>query len=520
MFGLSPDVIRNIKKEFSKFPQIEKVILYGSRAKGNYKDGSDIDVTLIGKNLNLKTVYALEEFLEALYLPYSFDISIFTQIDNDDLIEHILNVGKNFYTKRADKKLHKTDVLSLLEGWSVKKLGEVGKIFNGNSINAVIKKEKYLNINTGIPYIATKDISYKNAIDYDNGVSIPFEEKLSFKFIPKNTVLICAEGGSAGRKIAFTNQEVCFGNKLFALIANNNIDSKYVYYFYFSSSFQKDFQSQMTGIIGGVSMAKFKKLNIPLPPLPEQKRIVAILGRAFKVIDQAKTNAEQNLINAKELFESYLQNIFENKGDDWEEKTLREILSFPPKNGWSPPAKFHSDSGVPVLTLSAITGFIFKRECVKYTSAPVKNDAYYWLNEGDLLITRSNTPELVGQVAICEDLDNKTIYPDLIMKINPKDTIVNTRFLYYQLMSPKLREIITGVAHGANPTMKKINKQDVQNFEIGYPPLSKQKKIVQKLNTLQAQTKKLEAIYQQKIADLEELKKSILQKAFNGELSK
>ncbi|NYT26893.1 MAG: nucleotidyltransferase domain-containing protein [Candidatus Thiodubiliella endoseptemdiera] len=123
---------------------MEKVILYGSRAKGNYKDGSDIDVTLIGKNLNLKTVYALEEFLEALYLPYSFDISIFTQIDNDDLIEHILNVGKDFYIKGVDKKLHETDVLSLLEGWSVKKLGEVCEVEYGTRVVRKRTEEQFI----------------------------------------------------------------------------------------------------------------------------------------------------------------------------------------------------------------------------------------------------------------------------------------------------------------------------------------------------------------------------------------
>ncbi len=82
--------------------------------------------------------------------------------------------------------------------------------------------------------------------------------------------MICSEGGSAGRKIGFTNQEVCFGNKLFALIPSKNIDAKYIYYFYFSDDFQKNFQSQITGIIGGVSVAKFKKLNIPFPPPPNK----------------------------------------------------------------------------------------------------------------------------------------------------------------------------------------------------------------------------------------------------------
>jgi type I restriction enzyme S subunit len=144
------------------------------------------------------------------------------------------------------------------KGWEIKKLSEIGKVFNGNSINEKLKKDKYLGIDNGFPFIATKDISYESVIDYDNGVKIPFEEKSSFKTAPGNTVLICAEGGSAGRKIGFTNQTVCFGNKLFALATNKNVDSRYVYYYYFSSTFQKHFAIELAGIIGGVSMNKFQ----------------------------------------------------------------------------------------------------------------------------------------------------------------------------------------------------------------------------------------------------------------------
>ena len=100
MFGLDPATIRKIKGAFSKYPQIEKVLLYGSRAKGNYRNGSDIDITLFGKELELSnSVYPLMDTLDELYLPYTFDISIFSHIDNEDLIEHINRVGKVFYEK-------------------------------------------------------------------------------------------------------------------------------------------------------------------------------------------------------------------------------------------------------------------------------------------------------------------------------------------------------------------------------------------------------------------------------------
>ena len=99
MYGLDEAVIKNLKRIFSKFPAVEKVILYGSRAMGTYRHGSDIDITLLGNNLSNQTIFGIQDEIEELYLPYSFDISIFDRIDNQDLIDHIKRVGKVFYEK-------------------------------------------------------------------------------------------------------------------------------------------------------------------------------------------------------------------------------------------------------------------------------------------------------------------------------------------------------------------------------------------------------------------------------------
>ena len=96
-FGLKESDIELIKKVFSNYPEVEKVILYGSRAKGTYKPASDIDLTLLGDKLNLTTLQKIEIDLDDLLLPYFFDVSIFNQISNPDLIEHIELVGISFY---------------------------------------------------------------------------------------------------------------------------------------------------------------------------------------------------------------------------------------------------------------------------------------------------------------------------------------------------------------------------------------------------------------------------------------
>jgi predicted nucleotidyltransferase len=130
MFGLDPETLFNIRQAIAKVETIDKVLLYGSRAKGNYRNGSDIDITLLGENLTLEnSVYRLMDEIEELYLPYSFDISIFEHIDNTNLKEHIERVGVVFYQRETMK-----------QGWKVKKLGEVIKLEYGKPLDNSFRK--------------------------------------------------------------------------------------------------------------------------------------------------------------------------------------------------------------------------------------------------------------------------------------------------------------------------------------------------------------------------------------------
>ncbi len=104
-FGLKPEVIEKIQQVFSKFPAIDEVFIYGSRAKGNFKNGSDIDLTLKGKNLTYKTIGNLNTAIDNLNTPYLFDFSIYENIDNQELREHIERVGLVFYSKHSEKKI-------------------------------------------------------------------------------------------------------------------------------------------------------------------------------------------------------------------------------------------------------------------------------------------------------------------------------------------------------------------------------------------------------------------------------
>ena len=120
--GLNLATINFINSTFAKYPQIKKVMLYGSRAKGNYKNGSDIDLSMFGEDLTYKIQMDVFDDLDELLLPYTIDLSVFDYLDNANLREHIERVGVIFYEREISR---------LPKGWEMKKLGEVCDFQNG-----------------------------------------------------------------------------------------------------------------------------------------------------------------------------------------------------------------------------------------------------------------------------------------------------------------------------------------------------------------------------------------------------
>lgn len=169
------------------------------------------------------------------------------------------------------------------ENWVWARLGDCNEMMTGNSIPKDVKAKKYSTPGGGLPYIGTKDVSANYEIVYENGVYIPLNEP-GFKTANKNSTLLCVEGGSAGRKIAMTDREVCFGNKLCKFEAFK-INSKYVFYYLQTNEFGQLFKGEMTGIIGGVGIDRLKNIPICLPPLAEQERIVQELDELVPLCD-------------------------------------------------------------------------------------------------------------------------------------------------------------------------------------------------------------------------------------------
>jgi len=176
-------------------------------------------------------------------------------------------------------------------GWNWSTLGFCGRIFNGNSVSDAEKRE-LAKVQDGIPFVATKDVGYgDDELHYENGLMVQRADP-NFKIARSGAVLVCAEGGSAGKKCGLTKRDICFGNKLFANECWDGIDPQYVLIYYQTDSFFQQFSKRMTGIIGGIALGEFLAIPIPIPPPEEQNLIVSETQRLIRLCDELEQKQE------------------------------------------------------------------------------------------------------------------------------------------------------------------------------------------------------------------------------------
>ena len=199
------------------------------------------------------------------------------KLKKKDVVESVIfkDEDNKYYEKVGGKVLDISDEIpfDIPESWQWARLASIANLYTGNSISENEKRAKYTGV-VGMDYIGTKDVGFDSTINYSNGISIPSKYLSDFKIAPIGSVLLCIEGGSAGRKIAILEKEVCFGNKLCCFSPYADL-SHYLFYYLQSPAFFEVFQRSKTGIIGGVSVNTLKDLLVAVPPLKEQVRIVA-----------------------------------------------------------------------------------------------------------------------------------------------------------------------------------------------------------------------------------------------------
>lgn len=380
--------------------------------------------------------------------------------------------------------------LSLPKGWEIKTIGDVCVSASSN-----VSQNKLANDEGDYPIYGASGLI----------------KKVSFYHQDKPYLSIVKDGSGVGRVTKMDAYTSVIGTLQY-ILPKENIDLDYLNY----SLMSVDFKKYVTGAaIPHIYFKDYKNEPFLWMPLPEQQRIVSILDEAFTAIAKAKANAEQNLKNAKELFESYLQGVFEKKGDGWEEKTLEELAdeSCTLSYGIVQPGE-EFENGLPIIRPTDLTSRYIKVEGLKRID-PKLADGYKrtkLIGDELLLCVRGTTG--VVSIATPELKDANVTRGIVPIRFNSK--FINQEFGYYLLVSNYVQRQIRAKTYGA--ALMQINIGDLRKILTPFPPVKEQQTIVRQLDALRAETQKLEAVYQKKIDDLEELKKTILQKAFAGEL--
>lgn len=328
-----------------------------------------------------------------------------------------------------------------------------------------------------------------------------FVQNVSFYHQKEDYLAIIKDGAGIGRVSKHPAKSSVVATMQY-LIPKNGFDIDFIKYFLEGIDFEKH---RNGSTIPHIYFKDYKSEKFPKLPLPEQQRIVSILDECFAAIDKAKANAEENLKNAKELFESYLQGVFEKKGDGWEEKTIGDIGS--PKMC----KRIFKEQTTAVGDIPFYKIGTFGKEPDAFISRAIYDEfraKYSFPKIGDVLISASGT---IGR-RVRYDGEPAYFQDSNIVWIENDEKQVSNDFLYEFYGACNW-----GSTKGA--TISRLYNDNLKNIKITYPKSrTEQEKIVFQLVTMRNKTQKLESVYQKKIADLEELKKSILQKAFAGEL--
>jgi len=389
------------------------------------------------------------------------------------------------------------------EGWEIIQLGDLCDVLD-HKRKPITKRDRVAGI---YPYYGATGV-----LDYVNGYL--FDEKL---------VLVGEDGAKwgSGESTAYAVEgKIWVNNHAHVLrpIRRKVVDNWLIYFLNFSNL--SEFVSGLT--VPKLNQGNLREIPIPIPPLPEQERIVHILDEAFEGIAKAKVHAEKNLRNTRALFESYLDGVFSQRGEGWEEKLLGdeellEIIDGDRGVNYPKISDFHDDGDCLFMNTKNVrpngfdfetTMFITKEKDKQLRKGKLKRD--------DIVLTTRGTIGNIGLYSEDVPFENIRINSGMLI-FRPNKQAILPSFLFELFRSKIMKEQIK--KHTSGAAQPQLPIKTLVNFSIPIPKnLEDQLFLVKRIRTFEPETKNLETIYNRKVAALEELKKSLLGKAFSGEL--
>ncbi|MBP6052310.1 MAG: restriction endonuclease subunit S [Pseudomonadales bacterium] len=395
-------------------------------------------------------------------------------------------------------------------GWQTKNLGDVCEVIGGGTPS----KDNPAYYLGEIPWATVRDMRQEVITETECQITKEAVKSSATNIIPSGNVVIATRVGLG--KVCLLGQDTAINQDLRGIIPRNPNVLLVRFLFWWFKSIADVIVAEGTGAtVQGVKLPFVKSLPLPVPPLSEQHRIVAILDEAFDGIATAKANTEKNLQNARALFDSHLQSVFTERGEGWVEpaKQLSELceLIVDCEHKTAPIQKV----GFPSIR----TTNIGKGKLLLDGVNRVSQETYdAWTRRaipqpGDLIFAREapagNVAVIPNGLKVC--LGQRTVL------IRPKMAVFDSDFLASLLLTPQMQQRL--VAHSKGATVKHINMKDIRALDVGaIPSLDVQRVLARIMSDVSNERERLETIYQQKLTALDNLKKSLLHQAFSGQL--
>ncbi|HEF6510724.1 TPA: restriction endonuclease subunit S [Campylobacter jejuni] len=401
---------------------------------------------------------------------------------------------------------------NLPQGWEVKTLSEIGEIITGSTPSK-----------SNVEFYG-KDYPFFKPSDFEQGYFLENAgdnlSKLGFgkarQLPPKTILVVCI--GSLG-KVALTRVIGSCNQQINAIIPHKNIISEYIYYYCISSKFQSIlFSKAPQTTLAIFNKTEFSKLEIIYPKdIKEQERIVGILDESFAKIDESIKILEQDLLNLDELMQSALQKAFNPLNDNtkenyqlpqsWEWKSLGDTSNYGKTSQVKPSQLKGNDWILELEDIEKESGVLLQK--VLFQDRQSKSNKIKF-NKGDILF--GTLRPYLKKVIIADD--NGACSSE-IMPFSTGNSITN-HFIYYYLFANFLHDRISSLTYGAR--MPRLGTKDGKSLQIPLPPLQEQEQIAKHLDFVFEKAKALKELYTKELKDYEELKQSLLDKAFKGNL--
>ena len=378
-------------------------------------------------------------------------------------------------------------------GWEIKKFGEACTLERSHSKGAAL------------PYVGLEDIV---------GGTGEFIGSTEPKKVQSSTFRFTSEHILYGRLRPYLNKVFLpdfdghCSTEIFPIKPSPDVDRRYLYYWLSMDTTVREINLTSTGArMPRANVDAILEFPLPLTSLSEQQRIVGILDEVFAGLAAAIVNTEENIGNARELFDSYLNSIFRNSGEGWIEKTLGDVCQF--QGGSQPPkSKFSQEQKNGYVRLIQIRDYKSDKFAIYIPKSLTKK----FCAADDVMIGRYGPPLF----QILRGMDGA--YNVALMKAIPDEQLLSKDFLFFFLKNNDiLSYIIRSSSRAAGQSG--INKETIEPYPIAFPSLPQQEEIVGSLRKREEECERLEANYEQKLGALADLKQSILQKAFSGELT-